>query len=83
MTPHTVAAHLENDCPLRPIACKHACGRVQAQALITLHEPTCDFCPTECRLGCGIDGLILKTREKHEVEDCPERLVTCMDCREV
>jgi len=80
--PTTVEAHLERSCPLMPVTCKWKCGRVQAQALISMHEPKCNYCPCECRLECGIKGLILMTRQPHEDDVCPERIVSCPDCYE-
>jgi len=80
--PSNVEEHLNSTCPLRPIPCKWQCNRVQAQALIALHEVECDYCPCECRLGCGIEGLIIMTRPGHEANDCPERIIKCPDCHE-
>jgi len=43
------------------------------------HEEKCDYVPRPCRLGCGVN-VTAATREEHETNACPRRLVSCVQC---
>jgi len=43
------------------------------------HEEKCDYVPRPCRLGCGVN-VTAASREEHETNACPRRLVSCVQC---
>jgi len=83
LTPATIQEHLESDCNYRPDWCQYECGHCEATGTLPQHELACLHRPADCSLGCGIYGLIIKTKRAHERTECPNREVPCPDCQQI